>query len=209
MVTKARVPLGAEQLQEGIEQGYAGLDVARAAGVASLLRIRMAKRRTLARDLRKAEEADDAPTVAALGARIEQNGRLIAALLHDQAVSTTPAPEPRPDAAVVHGYVWRGGDDAQLDPAPKMRVAIFLARGDRLGDALTEDFTQGNGYFQIAVPLRQSLDRPSEPLDDKDVNGADLAAILAVFDPARRDPLVSRRLALNPQAVIFCELIVP
>lgn len=191
------------QITDGIEQAYAGLDVARTSALGGLLRIREVKAKSLQRDLEAGKASGDKTLIERSAALVANNDELIASLKRDAMLSSTKVPARKKNAATVHGYVWLE-HQGKAEPVAKARVRVFQAVDAELGKKLAEANTNNRGYFKIAVPIRATADKASsrDKAEEKTGNG-----IVAVLDRSGKEPAGAQRIPLAPNSLSFRELV--
>lgn len=209
-------------MTDTIEQGYAGLDKARAVAIEGLLRIREARTRSLQRELEIARKNGDKSSVQQYEALAVDNSRFVSSLQREATLANTPIPARKEDAAIVHGYVWQA-DDKHFVPAAKARVAVFQQQGAELGKRLAETKTNSDGYFKIAVPIKPAsgkgtarkagigkaaTDEPTgAETSDKPGIGLQSTGVVAVLAPSDKEPAAAKSIALVANSLSFRELI--
>ena len=199
MKTTSRVD--PRQIADAIEQGYDGLDTARAAGIAGLLRIREVKTDSLRRELESAQKSGDRNAVARYTAMVEASQQMIASLRRDMAISATNIPTRKPNAVVVYGHVRRQSK-GQVDPITNSRVGAFEKAGQDLGRQLAETTTNSEGYFTMEAPIKTMIeDAPNDELQDV------VLGYVGVFDPNGKKVLAARTIPLLAGSLSYRELL--
>jgi hypothetical protein len=222
MKTDSKNSFGFAQMTDTIEQGYAGLDKARAAAIEGLLRIREARTRSLQRELEIARKNGDKSSVQQYEALAADNSRLVSSLQREATLANTPIPARKEDAAIVHGYVWQA-DNKQFLPAAKARVAVFQQQGAELGKQLAETKTNSDGYFKIAVPIKPTSGKGTTKkagigkATTDEQTGAETSGktrvdpqsngVVAVLAPSDKVPATAKSISLVANSLSFRELI--
>lgn len=146
---------------ERTQQVLPAMDTARAAGLAGLLKVHVAKSTGQARELVRLRDkfGNDHPRVVALEQKITTHGLRTRQMGAETERASTPVVQPDADAWILHGRVR----DQHLVGLSQVAVALFDESG---GKRLVAGATEDTGYFKLTVPMA-TWERFVKALGDK------------------------------------------
>lgn len=180
-------------VREALARGQSILDAHRRDSMARFMVVRQARLRHLVADVADAtsDTAASDPATATLVAAMERERALNQVLRRMNAAAQAVPPEPNPQFATVHGFLWTSvqGD---LQPVPNATVALSLVPQRPKAGAdqpSTQASTNDQGYFVLQLPLRGARRTESSK--------AAAAAAAATPGPSAEPPPVTARLSAS------------
>jgi hypothetical protein len=196
--------IGIQQLSAAIEDGIRDADFTRAAGLAALLELQLARTEQLSTELelRRTVDAQD-PRVAVLERRVASGITMLRNLDREVARAATPTPPAEADGWILHGRIISENGDL-----PKGVRVILQNQKEQPLEGSEPARVDTSGFFTARVPV-------PVPGDDASKRGAaeqpvDSVQVTVVVMTAGEQELARRNTGLTPEAGIvnYVEILV-
>jgi hypothetical protein len=201
-MTDGTKEIGIQQLSAAIEDGIRDADFTRAAGLAALLELQLARTEQLSTELDLRRTVDDKdPRVAVLERRVASGITMLRNLDREVARAATPTPTAEADGWILHGRVISESDDL-----PKGVRVVLQNQKEQPLEGSEPARVDTSGFFTARVPVPRD-DASGKDAPERTFNSVQVTVVVMT---AREDILARRTTGFTPEAGIvnYVEILV-